>query len=100
MNRIVLAALFALTAGLVLAQDADLERVRRILSTTPLIDGHDDLPWAIRQSASAPLEVVAYDLRERTPGRRGEATSRVLRRERPPSTATIEALDGGAGGSP
>jgi len=35
------------------AQDAEdgarQERVRRILARTPLIDGHNDLPWALRQ---------------------------------------------------
>ena len=35
---------------------------RRVLSTTPLIDGHNDLPWAIRQSETAPLDVGTYDI--------------------------------------
>lgn len=40
-----------LAAGPVLAQDAEGEaRARRILERTPLIDGHNDLPWALRQS--------------------------------------------------
>jgi membrane dipeptidase len=43
-------------------------RARRILSTTPLIDGHNDLPWAIRESKDAPRDVEAYDLRKKTPG--------------------------------
>ena len=43
-------------------------RARRVLETTPLVDGHNDLPWAIRQHAAAPLDVVAYDLRKQTPG--------------------------------
>ena len=43
-------------------------RVRSILSTTPLVDGHNDLPWAVRQYEAAPHDVVAYDLRSRTPG--------------------------------
>ena len=52
----------------VAAQDTHLERARRVLSTTPLIDGHNDLPWAIRQSAAAPHDVwaEAHDLRRRT----------------------------------
>ncbi|HSM61982.1 MAG TPA: dipeptidase [Longimicrobiales bacterium] len=51
------------------AQDADLEKARRVLATTPLIDGHNDLPWAIRQSEAAPhdVEAPAHDLRGRTP---------------------------------
>ncbi|MGH7504701.1 MAG: dipeptidase, partial [Longimicrobiales bacterium] len=41
---------------------------RRVLSSTPLFDGHNDLPWAIREFESAPHDVAAYDLRTRTPG--------------------------------
>lgn len=48
--------------------DAALERALRILSETPLIDGHNDLPWAIRESKAAPHDVRAYDLRARTAG--------------------------------
>jgi len=41
----------ALTAGLAVAQDADGEAAARgILERTPLIDGHNDLPWALRQN--------------------------------------------------
>src|SRR5690606_5409443 len=47
---------------------ADIERARRVLTTTPLIDGHNDLPWAIRESSRAPHDVEAYDLRKPTPG--------------------------------
>jgi len=41
---------------------------RRVLATTPLIDGHNDLPWAIRESQEAPRDVdaPANDLRRRT----------------------------------
>lgn len=48
--------------------DLHLEVARRVLATTPLVDGHNDLPWAIRGSSSAPGDVAAYDLRSRTPG--------------------------------
>ena len=30
------------------------------------IDGHNDLPWAIRESRTAPRDVDAYDLRKHT----------------------------------
>jgi membrane dipeptidase len=48
-------------------------RVERLLATTPLIDGHNDLPWAVREagaSAGTPgvLDVDAYDLRKKTTG--------------------------------
>lgn len=45
-----------------------LAMAEKVLSSTPLIDGHNDLPWAIRQNAAAPHDVEAYDLRTRTPG--------------------------------
>ena len=48
--------------------DPALERALRILEETPLIDGHNDLPWAIREYRAAPHDVRAYDLRTRTPG--------------------------------
>ncbi len=48
--------------------DPHMARARRVLSTTPLIDGHNDLPWAIREATTAPHDVEAYDLRKKTPG--------------------------------
>jgi membrane dipeptidase len=45
-----------------------LERAKRVLSQTPLIDGHNDLPWRIREDSVARGNVNAYDLRRRTPG--------------------------------
>lgn len=45
-----------------------LEVARRVLETTPLVDGHNDLPWAIRENEEAPMDVGAYDLRTRAPG--------------------------------
>ena len=50
------------------ARDPHLERARRILRSTPLVDGHNDLPWAIRRAAASPMDVEAYDLRTKTPG--------------------------------
>ena len=59
-----------LVSGSVSAQptEKDLARARRILQTTPLIDGHNDLAWAIREDSVAPRDVAAYDLRKRTRG--------------------------------
>jgi membrane dipeptidase len=64
----VIAAMSALSNAPLAAQDDAMERVRRLLTITPLIDGHNDLPWAIRQSETAPKDVAAYDLRKRTAG--------------------------------
>ncbi len=48
--------------------DPNIARAERVLRSTPLIDGHNDLPWAIRQTADAPHDVEAYDLRRTTKG--------------------------------
>ncbi|MBC8088038.1 MAG: membrane dipeptidase [Phycisphaerae bacterium] len=42
--------------------------VHTLLKSTPLVDGHNDLPWAMREFANAPLDVVAYDLTKPTKG--------------------------------
>src|SRR5918995_1314803 len=47
--------------------DSALERARKLLESAPLIDGHNDLPWEIRESKTAPRDVAAYDLRTRSP---------------------------------
>ncbi|MDT8340687.1 MAG: dipeptidase [Longimicrobiales bacterium] len=60
--------LSALLATGAAGQDAHLARARAVLATTPLVDGHNDLPWAIREHPTAPRDVEAYDLRDRTPG--------------------------------
>ncbi len=49
------------------AQDEHLEIAKRVLSSVPLFDGHNDLPWAIR-NADAPSDVRAYDISRPTPG--------------------------------
>ena len=48
--------------------DADVRRAERVLRSTPLVDGHNDLPWRIREDSVHPRDVRAYDLRQRTPG--------------------------------
>ena len=48
--------------------DAFLLRARHVLRESPLIDGHNDLAWAIRTDSTAPHDVEAYDLRRRTRG--------------------------------
>ena len=42
--------------------------VNELLTLTPLVDGHNDLPWAIRESKMAPMDVAAYDLTKPTKG--------------------------------
>lgn len=48
-KALLLAVSAAALAGAAQAQDAGEARARRILERTPLIDGHNDLPWALRQ---------------------------------------------------
>ncbi|HST58812.1 MAG TPA: membrane dipeptidase, partial [Longimicrobium sp.] len=44
------------------AQDAELlERARRIHAASPLIDGHNDLPWEIREKAQGDISVMNPD---------------------------------------
>jgi membrane dipeptidase len=58
-----------LAAPLVQAQeDAALARARALLKTAPVVDGHNDVPWAIRRSKDKPNDVDAYDLSRTTPG--------------------------------
>ncbi len=47
--------------------DRALEHARELLESAPLIDGHNDLPWEIRESKTGPRDVAAYDLRAPSP---------------------------------
>ncbi len=68
-SGLLLLALLVTSASAAAAQsDPALERARKLLRSVPLIDGHNDLAWEIRESKTAPMDVAAYDLRTRTPG--------------------------------
>ena len=45
------------------AEDGALQKARKLLRKNILIDGHNDLPWAIREWEKAPMDVDAYDIR-------------------------------------
>lgn len=65
----ILAVLISLATWLApVSEDPALVRARAVLSRVPLIDGHNDLPWTIREYRAAPGDVAAYDLRGRTAG--------------------------------
>jgi membrane dipeptidase len=49
-------------------QDQHMQRALSVLRQVPLVDGHNDLPWVIRQNANAPLDVGRYDLRRTVGG--------------------------------
>ncbi len=77
MRRGIIGSLIALVTLLHLpapggAQDTEpdphMEKAIRALSLTPLVDGHNDLPWQIRNFDPAPLDVAAYDIARATPG--------------------------------
>ena len=67
-SALALAAVSSLLSAPAVAQDDAMERARKILTTTPLFDGHNDLPWEIRNQEAAPKDVASYDLRKRTSG--------------------------------
>jgi membrane dipeptidase len=50
------------------ASDPNMARALKVLRTSPVMDGHNDLPWRIREDSVHPHDVDAYDLRKRTPG--------------------------------
>jgi len=47
--------------------DPALDHAKAVLAKSILMDGHNDLPWAIRGYKDAPGDVAAYDLREHAP---------------------------------
>jgi membrane dipeptidase len=67
MNHRAIVAAAALLAAAAVApsaaaqDDALLERARRIHAASPLIDGHNDLPWEIREKAQGDIGVMNPD---------------------------------------
>ena len=59
------ALLLLLTATSAFAQSTDpyLARVKKLLVTSPVIDGHNDIPWEIRENKEMPRDVDHLDLR-------------------------------------
>lgn len=62
------AAALALSLAARAADDPALAHAKDLLARHILIDGHNDLPWAIREAKTAPGDVAAYDLRTKTSG--------------------------------
>jgi membrane dipeptidase len=56
-----LAALAAMSTSLHAQDDALLARARRLQQESPLIDGHNDLPWEIREQAGGDLARMSPD---------------------------------------
>jgi membrane dipeptidase len=47
--------------------DAALRHARELLRDVPLVDGHNDLPWVIREDEKAKGNLLLYDLRAHAP---------------------------------
>jgi membrane dipeptidase len=56
----------ALAGPAVAADDAALRHAKDLLARTPLVDGHNDLPWSIRDDKDHPGDVAGYDLHKHT----------------------------------
>jgi membrane dipeptidase len=63
------AALSLGCAAVSAADDAALKHARELARQGIIFDGHNDLPWAVRNYQPAPMNVDAYDLRTRAPGK-------------------------------
>jgi membrane dipeptidase len=50
------------------SNDPNMARALRVLRAAPVMDGHNDLPWRIREDSIHPHDVDAYDLVHRAPG--------------------------------
>ena len=70
-TRVVITTLsvcMAATSAQAQTSDPYLARARAVLRSTPLVDGHNDLPWRIREDTLHANDIEAYDLRSKTPG--------------------------------
>jgi membrane dipeptidase len=63
------AAILAISFSAVALADEALEHAKEVLAKSILFDGHNDLPWEMREYEPAPGDVVAYDIRGRAPGK-------------------------------
>ena len=51
-----------------ISEDDALNHAKKILSSTPLIDTHNDLPWTIRNREQAPRDIFQFDLTKNLDG--------------------------------
>ncbi|MDZ4863123.1 MAG: dipeptidase [Gemmatimonadota bacterium] len=66
-RALVALALISFPIAVAAQSEADLAHARRLIASTILVDGHNDLPWEIRTTKAAPRDVEAYDLRTPRP---------------------------------
>ena len=65
----VLLSALVLPGAFAAAPDPALTHARALLKSAILIDGHNDLPWEIREDEKTPMDVEAYDLRRPARGK-------------------------------
>ena len=70
------AALLALPLAATGAPPDYAARIERVLAATPLIDGHNDLPWEIRDRFKSDLERVDLNCRHLAAAARRRAARR------------------------
>ena len=51
-----------------ISEEDALKHAKKILSSTPLIDTHNDVPWTIRNRTEAPRDIFDFDLRKNLDG--------------------------------
>jgi membrane dipeptidase len=68
MRRLLLAVALLLPAVSHAQDDAALAHARELLASLPIIDGHNDLPWEIRENPISMMDVAKYPLRTPAPG--------------------------------
>jgi len=51
-----------------ISEDDAYKRAKKILSSTPLIDTHNDVPWTIRNRKQAPRDIYEFDLKKNLDG--------------------------------
>jgi membrane dipeptidase len=66
-NALRVLLLAAALAAVPVHADPALDHAKEVLAKSILFDGHNDLPWAIRQYKAAPGDVDAYDIRVKSP---------------------------------
>ncbi len=65
----ILAAALAIAVATAAHADAALDHANKVLDRAILFDGHNDLPWAIREHKVAAGDLAKYDLATRAPAK-------------------------------
>jgi membrane dipeptidase len=66
-RHLVLACLLTLPFAASAEGDAALSHAHALLKSTPLVDGHNDLPMLVRENTKGPGDIATYDLNQAMP---------------------------------